>query len=39
MGGQFFKGLTTTVAFVVIIALLLMGVFIVVNFIAGPIGG
>jgi len=36
---QFVAGLATTVAFVVVVALVLMGIFIAVNFIAGPIGG
>jgi hypothetical protein len=36
---QFVAGLATTIAFVVIIALLLMGIFVVVNTIAGPVGG
>jgi hypothetical protein len=36
---QFFAGLATTIAFVVVIALLLMGIFLVVNIIGGPIGG
>jgi uncharacterized integral membrane protein len=36
---QFLAGFATTIAFVVIIALLLMAIFIVVNTIAGPVGG
>jgi hypothetical protein len=36
---QFFGGFGATVAFVVVIALLLMGIFIAVNFVAGPVGG
>ena len=39
MARQFFAGLATTVAFVLVIALVLMGIFIAVNFVAGPIGG
>jgi hypothetical protein len=35
----FMRGLATTIAFVVIVAVLLMGIFIVVNTIAGPVGG
>jgi hypothetical protein len=36
---QFLAGFATTIAFVAIIALLLMAIFIVVNTIAGPVGG
>lgn len=39
MARQFFAGLATTVAFVVVVAVVLMGIFIAVNFVAGPIGG
>jgi len=36
---QFFAGFATTVAFVVVVGLVLLGIFIAVNFVAGPIGG
>jgi len=36
---QFFSGLASTVVFVVVVTLVLMGIFIAVNFVAGPIGG
>ena len=39
MARQFFAGLATTVVFVAVVALVLMGIFIAVNFVAGPIGG
>ena len=39
MSRQFLLGFATTIAFVDIIALLLMAIFIVVNHIAGPVGG
>ncbi len=39
MARQFFAGLATTVAFVVVVAVVLTGIFIAVNFVAGPIGG
>lgn len=35
----FLAGLATTLAFVVGIAVLLMAIFIAVNFVAGPVGG
>ncbi len=39
MARQFFAGLATTVVFVLVVALVLMSIFVAVNFIAGPIGG
>ena len=39
MGRLFARGLATTIAFVAVVAVLLMGIFIVVNFVAGPVGG
>lgn len=39
MARLFFRGLATTVAFVAGVAVLLMVIFIVVNSIAGPVGG
>lgn len=39
MARQFFAGLATTVLFVAVVGLVLMGIFIAVNFVAGPIGG
>lgn len=38
-GRGFFTGFVTTVAFVVGVAVLLMLIFIAVNFVAGPVGG
>lgn len=35
----FFAGLATTAAFVVVVGLVLFGIFVAVNFVAGPIGG
>lgn len=39
MTRSFFKGLTTTIAFVAVVALLLLGIFMAVNLVAGPAGG
>lgn len=39
MTREFIAGLVTTVVFVVAVALVLTGIFIGVNFVAGPIGG
>ena len=36
---SFVRGLATSIAFVAVVALLLLGIFIVVNSIAGPAGG
>jgi hypothetical protein len=39
VGRLFVRGLATTIAFVAVVAVLLLGIFIVVNSIAGPVGG